>query len=86
MVLHRIAPFVVAVSIGAFAFRGGVWAIGFTALMPVLAFTQRSRTEAGAIAALYYAAASWPIVSCARSFWFLPTNSPTPVALGKTAE
>ena len=80
MVLHRIAPFVAAACVGAFAFRGEVWAVGLTAAMPVLVFTQRSRTQAGAIAALYYAAASWPIVPCARSFWFLPATSLTPVA------
>ena len=87
MVLLRLAPFITAVSIGAFAFRGGafafrgeVWAVGLTAIVPALVFAQTTRIRAGAVAVLYYAAASWPIVPCARSFWFLPATSLTAVA------
>lgn len=77
MDILRIAPLAAAGLIGILYGRD-VWTLGLSALVPILVFTRTRRGEAAATVLLYYAATSWPIVPCARSFWSLSGPSFTP--------
>lgn len=71
MDLLRVAPILAAGVIGALYGRG-VWTLGLAALIPIIVFTRRCRADAAAAVLLYYGAASWSAVGCARSFWSSP--------------
>src|SRR5678815_5605517 len=78
MVLQSLTSAATATLIGALAWRGDLWTIGLTLIIPVLVFTQRCRSAAAAIAIVYFAAASWPMMPSARAFWSLSTSSTLP--------
>jgi hypothetical protein len=78
MVLQGLASADAAVLIGAVAWCGSNWTISLTLIIPVLVFTQPRRSTAGAMAILYFAAASWPMMPSAKAFWSLSASSPLP--------
>lgn len=71
MDILRIAPIFAAGVIGALYGRG-LWTLSLAALIPIIVFTRRCRADAAAAVLLYYGAASWSAVGCARSFWSSP--------------
>ena len=85
MVSQRLIAAAAATAIGATAWRGTVWTIGLTPLIPMLIFHQPCRSAAGTVGILYFAAASWPMMASARAFWSLPPTSPSPLTAWMTA-
>ncbi|MEZ5403178.1 MAG: hypothetical protein R2729_26095 [Bryobacteraceae bacterium] len=69
MTLPWIYECATAAAIGWFAWQGNPWLIPLSAGVPVLAFLQPTRWQAFTIAFAYYAAASWPIISAALSYF-----------------
>jgi hypothetical protein len=80
MTARSFAGIIAAGVIGATAWRGCVWLLGLTALVPALIFLQTSRPAAAVAALAYFGAASWPVIATVRSF--SPSAGPSfPVSL-----
>lgn len=63
-----LASLAIASTIGAVAWTGAYWRIGLAVLVPVLIFTQQSRSNAAVVAFAYFGVASWPLLAAAASF------------------
>jgi hypothetical protein len=63
---------VAAGAIGMIAWRGRLWAIPLSILLPCLIAVQPNRCAAGATSFAYYAAASFPVIAVAKEYW--PSN------------
>jgi len=60
---------VAAGAIGMIAWRGQLWAISLSLLVPCLIAVQPTRSTAGATSFAYYAAASLPVIGVAKAYW-----------------
>jgi len=60
---------VVAGAIGMIAWRGQLWPIPLSILVPCLIAVQPTRSTAGATSFAYYAAASLPVIDVAKTYW-----------------
>jgi apolipoprotein N-acyltransferase len=66
LVWSRVA---VAGAIGLIAWRGQLWAIPLSILVPCLIAIQPTRSTAGATSFAYYASASLPVIGVAKVYW-----------------
>lgn len=60
---------VAAGAIGLIAWRGPLWAIPLSVVVPCLIAIQPTRSTAGATSFAYYAAASLPVIAVAKAYW-----------------
>ena len=60
---------VAACAIGLIAWRGQLWAMPLSIVVPCLITLQPTRSTAGATAVAYYAAASLPVIGVAKAYW-----------------
>ena len=60
---------VAAGAIGLIAWRGQLWAIPLSIVVPCLIAVQPTRSTAGATSFAYYAAASLPVIGVAKAYW-----------------
>ncbi len=60
---------VAAGAIGLIAWRGQLWAIPLSIVIPCLIAVQPTRTTAAATSFAYYAAASLPVIGVAKAYW-----------------
>ena len=60
---------VAAAAIGLIAWRGQLWAIPLSIVVPCLIAVQPTRSTAGATSFAYYAAASLPVIGVAKVYW-----------------
>jgi hypothetical protein len=60
---------VAASAIGLIAWRGQLWAMPLSILVPCLIATQPTRSTAAATSFAYYAAASLPVIGVAEAYW-----------------
>ncbi len=60
---------VAAGAIGLIAWRGQLWAIPLSIVVPCLIAVQPTRSAAGATSFAYYAAASLPVIAVAKAYW-----------------
>src|SRR5947208_3072069 len=60
---------VAAGAIGMIAWRGQLWAIPLSILLPCLIAVQPTRSTAGATSFTYYAAASLPVIGISKAYW-----------------
>src|SRR5260370_603297 len=56
-------------AIGLLAWRGQLWAIPLSIVVPCLIAVQPTRSTAGATSFAYYAAASLPVIGVAKAYW-----------------
>lgn len=70
---------VTAGAIGLMAWRGQLWAIPLSIVVPCLIAVQPTRCTAGAASFAYYAAASLPVIAVAKSYW--PSNEASAVLM-----
>ncbi len=56
-------------AIGLLAWRGQLWAIPLSIVVPCLIAVQPTRSTAGATSLAYYAAASLPVIGVAKVYW-----------------
>jgi hypothetical protein len=66
LVWFRVAA---AGAIGLIAWRGQLWAIPLSILVPCLIAVQPTRSTAAATSFAYYAAASLPVIGVAKAYW-----------------
>ena len=59
----------VAGAAGLLAWRGQLWAIPLSIIVPCLVAVQPTRAAAGAASFAYYAAASLPVIAVAKAYW-----------------
>jgi len=70
---------VTAGAIGLIAWRGQLWVIPLSIVVPCLIAVQPTRYTAGAASFAYYAAASLPVIAVAKAYW--PSNEASAVLM-----
>src|SRR5437764_11223262 len=72
-----------AVAIGLIAWRGQLWAIPLSIVVPCLIAVQPTRSTAVATSFAYYAAASLPVIRVVKAYW--PSSEASAALMWMTA-